>query len=49
VLLDVGILFVVTDVGTWFRNTSMRLDLHAIEVSSYWLLKPLCWVVDVVL
>jgi hypothetical protein len=36
VLPDVGVLFVVIDVGTWFCNALMRLVLHVVEVSSYW-------------
>jgi hypothetical protein len=49
VLPDVGVLFVVIDVGTWFCNALMCLVLCAVEVSSYWSSKPLCRVVDVVL
>jgi hypothetical protein len=48
VLPDVGVLFVVMDVGTWFCNTLMCLVLRAVEGSSYWSSKPSCRVVDVV-
>ena len=47
-LSDVGVLFVVMDVGTWFCNALMCLVLRAVESSSYWSSKPLCRVVDVV-
>jgi hypothetical protein len=49
VLPDVGVLFIVFDVGTWFYNALMRLVWSTIEVSSYWSSKPMCQVVDVVL
>jgi hypothetical protein len=48
VLPDVDVLFIVMDVGTWFCNALMHW-VCTVEASSYWSLKPLCRVVDVVL
>ena len=48
-LHDVGVLFIVINVGTWFCNSLMRLVLCVVEVTSYDSLKLMCWVVDVVL
>jgi hypothetical protein len=36
VLPNVGVLFIVIDVGTWFWNALMRLFFSLVEVSSYY-------------